>query len=190
MSLGLNLRSRFEILMIGLKYGKNAKFLAKKYNLQNLIGAREAKSLIKEKYKIEPEILKILNEKIKETRPPWFVRNINLSSFNSNKNYASTFSPECIYDMVTGTILYLGGDLKDDFIDNYLEDLLDPEESFPNILTLLKDEKKLINLPHKNKRSFLLAKSTRDLLKEGAERLRKRSKRAFEEYMKKKEEKL
>lgn len=190
MSLILRLRNKFEIFGIGLKYGKNAKLLAKKYNLQNLMGAKEAKNFIKEKHKNEPEILKIINEKIKETRPHWFVRNITLSSFNSNKGYNSTFSNECIYDIVTGTLLYLGGELKDDFTDNYLEDLLNPDENFSNILYLLKDEKKLVNLPHKCKKSFLLSKAANSLLEEGAESLRLRSKRAFEEYVKKKEEKL
>jgi len=190
MSLSLKLRNKLEILGIRFKYGKSAEFLAKKYNLQNLIGARKAERIIEEKYKNEPQILKIINKKIKETRPPWFVRNINLSSFNSNKGYASTFSEECIEDMAIGTILYLGGDLKDDFTDNYLEDLLSQEESFSNILSLLKDENNLLKLQHKSKDSFIIAKATASLLEEGSSRLKNRSERAFKEYVEKKENRL
>jgi hypothetical protein len=190
MSLTLKLRNKLEIFLISLKYGSSGKTIARKYNFQNLIGEKETKKLAKEFYREEPEILKIVKKKMKETRPPWFVRNITLSSFSSNKSYRETYSKNCVYDMVTGTLLYLAGDLKDDFVDIYLENFISFDENFESIFEILREEKNLVSLASSYPDAFLLAKASNFLHEKGVERLKKRSERAFNEYLKKKRERL
>ncbi len=191
MSLSLRLRNKLEIFGLGLKYGKNAKAIGKKYNLQNLIGAREAEKIIGRVYAREQDIFKIIKRKLKETRPPWFIRNITLSAYACNQNYEKTFSEECLYDMITGSaFLYPGGDSEDDFCDNYLESFISSNEKYERILDLLRDTKNLIRISSGNREALNLAKATHYLLTEGASRLRRRSERAFEEYSRRKRERL
>jgi len=189
----LKIRSNLETTVIGHKYGSDAKTIAKKYNLQNLLGGKSATNQIKHLYESDREARELVLKKNKETRPPWFVRNITLSAYSANRGYDSTYDDDCIFDMATGTLLYLGGDLKDDFCDHHLEKILrekNEQASYESIVDLMNEDKILKIASTADKESSLKARAMKSLLDLGNIRLKQRNNVAFEEYRKRKDEKL
>jgi len=180
--MSLRVKNALYTLGIRLKYGEHAGAIAKKYNLQNLIGREETNKLIKNELK-DQKILKIA---LKESRPPWFVRNITLSAFCCNKGFYSTFSKDCVKGMMVGTLLYRSADLKDDFSDNYLEKKLPPHKTFEEVHNILLDEKNLVYLARNwgIEEASLIANASYSLINLGRNMLKEMNEKAFEEYEK------